>query len=224
MLKVTVDNKAALAHLAGLGQQIKYATARALTATAKEVQRRIPAALEKDLDRPTEFTKRGTFVIPARKDKLEAVVGFKDRQASYLKWQIEGGSRSPSKKALRLPSAIGLDQHGNLPKGVIQKLIAVARKESKMAKRTSRRIKVSSKLDIFYGDPKDVGGHRFPPGIYKIVKNGMREQMVPLVVFPQKSARYKHRFKFYEMAEQTIREVWANEFEKAIAEAIRTAR
>lgn len=152
------------------------------------------------------------------------MVGFRDKQAAYLRWQIEGGTRAPTKKALRLPSAIKLDQHGNLPKGIIQKLIAVARKESKMAKRTSRRIKVSNKLDIFYGDPADVGGHKFPPGIYKIVKQGNRQQLVPLIVFPQQSARYKPRFKFREMAERTVAEVWAREFDKAFAEAMRTAR
>lgn len=213
-----------VANLAGMSKQLRYATAVALTKTARAVANEMPAVLDKYLDKPTPFTKRGLFVTAANKQNLTAVVGFRDRQASYLKWQIEGGSRPPARKALKLPSAIRLDQYGNIPKGVIAQLVAVARKEGQLKKRASRRIAVSNKLDLFYGDPKDVGGHKFPPGIYKIVKQGVREQLVPLVVFPQRSARYKPRLPFRREAERVVEREWRRQFDAAFAEAVRTAR
>lgn len=225
MIKVKFEGlDATLANLKGLGKQVRYAAAVALTKTAKKVSDAMPSVMERQLDRPTSFTKAGMRIERATPDKLTAVVTFKDRQKSYLKWQIEGGTRAPNRKALRLPSAIKLDQYGNIPKGVIAKLVAVARKESKLAKRTSRRIAVSNKLDLFYGDPKDVGGHKFPPGIYKIVKQGAREQLVPLIVFPQQSARYKPRFNFVREGEAIVQREWRSTFDQALADALRTAR
>lgn len=210
---------AVMAKLSGQQKQVQFAAAKALTQTAKKIQQNIPAYLEKELDKPTPFTKSGTFVQAARKDKLEAVVGFKDRQASYLKWQVDGGMRSPTKTALRLPSAVRLNEYGNLPKGIIQQLVAVARKESKLSKRTSRRIKVSNQQELFYGDPKDVGNHKFPPGIYKLVKQAGRSQLVPLIVFPQTTANYRPRLDLEKFAKPIV----ASEFEPAFREALRQA-
>ena len=224
MITIKVDNKAALAALAGLEKQVRFATARALTATAKKIQEGMPAELERALDKPTDFTKRGTFLKAATKDSLTAIVGFKDRQASYLKWQVEGGVRTPNKKALKLPSAIKLDAHGNIPKGIIKQLIAVARKEGKVGKRTSRRIQVSSKLELFYGDPKDVGARKFPPGIYKIVKQGTRGQLVPLIVFPAVSAKYKPRLNLQRFAQGVVDREWQQQFDVAMRNALSTAR
>lgn len=224
MINIKVDATKTMAMLAGLEKQVKYATARALTATAKKIQAELPGELERALDRPTDFTKKGTFVTRAERDNLTAVVGFKDRQASYLKWQIEGGTRAPTKKALRLPSAVKLDAFGNLPKGIIKQLIAFARKERKMAKKTSKRIAISNKVDLFYGDPADLGGKRFPPGIYKIVKQGDRGQLIPLVVFPAVSAKYKPRLHLQRFAQSVVDREWQSQFATAWSEAMRTAR
>ena len=166
-LTITTNLAEVRRRLSGLEKQVNFAASKALNDTAREVRKAIPAGLRRSLDRPTPFTasEGATFIRPARRDNLTAEVLFKDRQASYLRYQVEGGVRRPKRRALRLPSAIQLDQYGNLPRGIIQQLIAVARKESKLGKRKARRIQVSNKLDLFYGDPKDVGGRNFPPGI-----------------------------------------------------------
>jgi hypothetical protein len=224
MLKVTVQGDFGKSMIAGLKKQLPYVTAKALTATAKELQRRIPAALEQQLDRPTPFTKSGVFVIPARKDKLEAVVGFKDKQARYMRLQIEGGTRSPGARGLKLPGNIVLDQFGNIPKGVITKMIQAAKagKYGSAVKKglgINARGKAPANLSLFYGQPK--GMPNLPVGIWRRDGN----QITPVIVFPtNKPARYKPRFKFNELAERTVREVWASEFDKSFADAMRTAR
>jgi len=67
-----------------LHPQFQFACAKALTDTVRLVRAAMPAHLERTLNRPTQFTKAGFFIQPARKDALSAVVGVKDRQAQYL--------------------------------------------------------------------------------------------------------------------------------------------
>jgi len=206
--------------------QIPFATAKALTRTAQAVQREIPAALERELDRPTAFTKRGTFIVPARKGTLRAAVGFKDRQAEYMRYQIEGGVRAPKKKALRLPGEVVLDDYGNLPKGTIAKLIAAA-KAGKYGAVVKKRLGIGDRrkkagdLALFYGQPKGHPG--LPVGIWRRIP-GNPGTIVPVIVFPKQVARYRPRFRFHALVEKVVRETFPREFSAAFADAVRTAR
>lgn len=177
-----------------------------LNDAARQIQRDMPGYLTQRLDRPTRFTAstNAMFVRYATPGHLEASVLFKDKQSNYLKWVAEGGIKSPGPKGLKLPSAIKLNQHGNIPKGVIAQLIAVARKEGKLGKRRARRIQVSNKVEIFYGDPADHGTKNWPPGIYKIVNDGARRSLIPLVVFPRVNARYTKRLDFDAFGRQVL--------------------
>jgi hypothetical protein len=226
-LNITTNLADVRRQFAGLEKQVNFAASKALNETAREVRKAIPAGLRRSLDRPTPFTagEGATFVKPARRDSLVAEVLFKPRQASYLRYQVEGGVRSPTRRALRLPSAVKLNEYGNLPRGIIQQLISVARKESRLGKRRSRRIQVSNKLDLFYGDPRDVGGRNFPPGIYKIVKlSPERSQLVPLIVFPETVARYRKRVDLLAIARPVVASAFSPAFARALREALATAR
>lgn len=228
MISIKVDVKGldqTMARIEGMGKQVNYATAVALTSVAKKAQAAMPAAMERALDRPTPFTKGSIFVRPATKTNLAAIVGFKDRAATYMAKQIMGGTVNPGNKGLRLPATVALNQYGNIPKGLIGQLIAVAKKESKLTKRKSRLIKVSNKVELFYGDPTDVGGHNFPPGIYKRVDLGNgRRQLIPVVIFPRVAAHYKPRFRFQQEVETIVHREWDAEFNRALENALRTAR
>ncbi len=221
IVKVSFDSKAVLAQLSGLQKQVAYAASKALNATGKKVADAMPAEIEKAIDKPTPFTKKGVRVLKyANKGNLEAVVGFAPAQARYMQWQIEGGTRQPGPAGLKIPAAINLDAFGNIPKGVIGKLIAAARKEKNLAKATARRVKVSNKVELFYGDPTDQKGKPWPRGIYKIA-NG---QLIPLVLFPVKAARYRPRFDYPRIAAAIVEKEWPRQFEIALAQALRTAR
>lgn len=223
MLTVQVKGDFGMSMLGNLEKQVRFATAKALTRTAQAVQRAMPTALAQDLDRPNDFTKRGTFVTPARKDNLQAVVGFKDQQARYMRLQIEGGTRSPGARGIKLPGNIALDQYGNIPRGQIAKLIAAA-KSGKYGKAVRTRLGINAKgrapsdLALFYGQPK--GRPDLPVGIYRRMPNGI----MPVVTFTQKSMSYKPRFKFKELAERVVSDTFAAEFDAALTDAMRTAR
>lgn len=226
MITVKLEGMDALkARLQGMGKQVRFAAAQALTQTAGKIKEATPAALEKALDRPTPFTKRGLYVKSARRDNLVAEVGFMAKQAEYMRYQIAGGSRDPGAKGLKLAANIKPNEFGNIPKGLIAQLVKVAQQEKKLSKVKARRIKVSNKVELFYGDPSDVGGHKFPRGIYKRIDLGNgRGQLVPLIIFPVTTARYKPRFDFRKVAEAIVRKEFDGLFQAALRNALATAR
>jgi hypothetical protein len=137
--------------------------------------------------------------------------------------QIEGGSRSPGARGIKLPGNVTLDQYGNIPRGLIAKLIAAAR-SGKYGKAVKTRLGINAKgrapsdLSLFYGQPK--GRTDLPVGIYRRMPNGL----LPVVLFSQKTAKYQPRFKFKELAQRVVKDTFASEFDAALADAMRTAR
>ncbi len=107
-----------------LRRQIPYATARALTKTAQDVQADVTKELPKVFDRPNPFTMRAIAYDPANKSSLTSRVYIRPIQAAYLGLEITGGTRRPKKKALVLPTDYPTDQYGNIPRGTIKKLLA----------------------------------------------------------------------------------------------------
>jgi hypothetical protein len=210
-----------LGFLARLHDQFPFAVASAITATLKDVQREIPAALERDLDNPTPFTKGGTYVTPARKTHLVGEVGFKDVQSGYLHWQVRGGLRAPARKAQRLPAVVDKNEYGNLPAGLIRQLVARARAGRRTTKTQAKRFGVSSALDLFYGDPADSR----PPGLYKRVAISSTEhRLIPIVVFPAISARYEQRFDFDALCQRVVARRFAPNLAAAWDRALATAK
>lgn len=106
-IDVRVDLKNAERYLQGLRKdQVPFATAYALTQTAKDSQQRIVDDMRRSFDRPKPFTLNGTFVSPATKSRLEATIKLKDGNNKinpenskrgtpdkYLRAQVQGGAR-----------------------------------------------------------------------------------------------------------------------------------
>lgn len=224
-LSVEFDGAGLRRKLENIQKQTRFAAAKALTQTAAAVKAAVPDELDRVLDRPVPFTKRGLYIRAARRDNLQAEVGFMPKQAEYMRYQIAGGVRSPGRGGLKLPSAIQLNEFGNIPKGTITQLIAVANKERKLGKVKARRIRVSSSVELFYGDPADVGGKNYPRGIYKRIQlGGGRGQLVPIVVFPNSSARYQARFDFRRLAQTVVDRDFDRFFKVAFADAMKSTR
>lgn len=217
-----------LANIAGMQKQLRFATAVALTRTAQDIRDALPAAMERDLDRPTGFTKRGLFVKAARRDDLTAVVGFMDRQARYMRLQIEGGTREPGPRGIKLPGNIQLNSFGNIPRGTIDKLKAMAQ-DGTLAKGIARRLGVGNRrkgaapIQLFLGKPQGRGWEKAPMGIWRRVP-GSPGKLIPVVVFEDTPARYKPRFHLRREAEAVVRRRWSINFDRALADAMRTAR
>lgn len=220
-LNLTHNLSGGLGFIDRLNPQYRFAVAKALTDTARIVQRLMPAEVERDLDAPTSFTKRGFYATAARKDTLESVVGVKNQQAEYLYFQIEGGSRAPKKKALRLPSVVQLNPYGNVPPGLIRQLVVRAKAGRRATKSQARRFGVSQAIDLFYGEP----GDGRPAGIYKrVVLRSTRQQLVPVIVFPKQHAKYEKRFAFHDHAKRIALREFGPALDRTWKLALATAR
>lgn len=110
LLDVRTDLKQAERYLQGLRKdQVPFATAYALTQTAKDAQSNIIEEMQRVFDRPKPFTLNGTFVKAATKRDLTALVKLKDGHFGastessrrgypdkYLAAEITGGARRPT--------------------------------------------------------------------------------------------------------------------------------
>lgn len=90
MISIQIDTGPIVRALEGSTKQIPFAIASALTATAKAGQAEIVDTLGEDMTIRNGWTAKGIRIEPARKDKLEAAVGSRDR---FMALQALGGER-----------------------------------------------------------------------------------------------------------------------------------
>jgi hypothetical protein len=229
------------------GRQGTFAAAVALTRTAQDVRAGERAQMEKDLDRPTPYTKNSLFLQRATKEDLTAKVWLKDDRAGsgtpatqYLLPQIMGGSRALKgfEVALRaqglLPdgmqavpgSGVKLDAYGNVSKGTINRILSQLRVQrtdgyESRATGSKRSNRTKRKQGVQYFVLLQPHG-RLRPGIYARSLADQR-RVTPVFVYVS-GQRYGKRFRFFEAAERIIRERFAVHFRAELAKALRTAR
>ncbi len=224
-MSISISVHSTLGDLTGWAQrlqrdQMPFATALALTLTAKDAEGELTRAMPQYLDKPTPFSMKAWTTSRATKGSLVARVFAKDAQAKYLRWQIDGGERAPTRKALKLPTAIALDQFGNIPKRDLAKLIQLAKQGKRLTRVRGARLGISTAIDLFYGAPDD--GR--PAGIYKRVQQGSVHHLIPLVVFPRKAAHYKPRLPMASIVGRAVRGRFAANFATAWSRAVGSAR
>ncbi|WP_338572018.1 hypothetical protein V6L78_28205 [Pseudomonas canadensis] len=105
-------------------KQVAFATAQALTALAKEVQADEIQNIAATFKKPKPFTQKSVGVRGARKDTLTATVFVRPIAAKYLDPYEGGGRHVLSGRALFNPKNIKLDQYGQLPRKVLDRLKA----------------------------------------------------------------------------------------------------
>lgn len=231
-INITTNLDAVRAQLGTQAKQVSFAAAVALTKTAAKIKQALPAALDRTLDRPTPFTKNGTYLKAARKDNLVAEVNFREIQSRYLRLQVEGGVRNPGSAGIKLPGNIQLNAFGNVPKGVIGQLKAAAGNGSLSAAITLRlgvagnRRKGVAPLQLFYGKPQGKGWEDAPMGIWRRVPGvgSAKGKLVPVIVFENTPARYSKRLDLEAIAKPIVEANFASEFDKALTSALATAR
>ena len=234
-LNITTTVKAALTQISNAQKQVKFAAARALTETAKDVQKAVPSTLARSLDRPAPFTRNNsTFIKVATPATMEAAVLFKDRQAKYLRLQVEGGVYRPGDAGIRLPGNIQVNAFGNIPQGTIAKLKAAAQ-NGQLSAAIARRLNVTGQrrkgqrnkpLQLFFGVPTGKGWENAPLAIWRRVEGsaGGPGKLIPVIVFEKKPVRYTPRVNLVAMAQPILRQRFAINFDKALRDALATAK
>ena len=209
-IKVKADTKRVKRFLTNVQkQQIPFATARAITQTLQIAKKDVIRQLDKDIDRPTPFTRRGFRVDAAKKQTLKGRLFILPKQNDYLQYQIFGGIRLPKGVALALrpakpgPGRIRLNRFGNIP-------------PSQAARAQLAKGAFSATINGI-------------PGIWKAptktksgkLRKGSRFQ---LLLAYERQAVYRPRYRFFERGQNSIRVNWPRTFERSFKDAIRTAR
>ncbi|MBP6083526.1 MAG: hypothetical protein KA732_19920 [Providencia sp.] len=105
-------------------KQIPFATAQALTSTARKIENAQKVALQRNLESPTPFTVKSIKSRGARKSDLRAKVFVMNIAAEYLTPFEKGGVHKLNGSALLNPKNIKLNKYGNLPRNKLSSLKA----------------------------------------------------------------------------------------------------
>lgn len=112
--------------LLGVQKQVRFATARAITATVRKIEAAEKENLRQKLDNPTPFTVNSVRSKGATRDNLSGQVFIMDTAVPYLEPFEKGGLHylKEGRKAILNPKNIRLNKYGNLPKAKLQQLKA----------------------------------------------------------------------------------------------------
>jgi hypothetical protein len=217
--------------------QLPFATASALTKTAKLVQTATVAEMRKVFDRPTPFTLASTMVKPATKTNLVAQLILKNVNQKgappsvWLEPNIDGGERQAKRSEMllrqygMLPNDMfyvpglgaDLNRYGNISAGQLIKVMSalqafpqggyLANKSARLGARANKETD-----NIFVGKP--AGGY-LPLGVYQRMPDGKLKSILIFVKRPH----YGKILPFYELA----REVFGSNFQAEFNVALRNA-
>ncbi len=201
-----------------LRKQIPFATAQAMTAVVRKIEDAQKVAMQRNLDNPTPFTVKGVRSKGARKTDLTAKVFVMPTAASYLEPFEIGGMHKLSGSTLLNPKAIKLNKYGNLPRNKLSSL--------------------KSKENTFIGDISGVNGvwqrrkakkgkkgrkrlQRSPNGTRRDRK---KQPMPKLLIRFGDALPVEPVLGYQDRAMKMTQALLPQEINRAIAEAIRTAR
>lgn len=247
MIKMSVkfDMGPVQRHLAAVQRQVPFATAVALTRTAKRVQAELIDEMKREFDRPTPWTLKATFLSSAKPRNLEAVTGIKDQayagnrlsSAQILSHQFAGGGRHVKALEvwLRRAGYLGanefvapgagakLDRYGNMSRGQVQQILSQLKAGADSAShasgsaRSKRNVKRAGK--IFWSNGSGRAAH-LPRGAWQ--RAGLH--LVKPLLIAVASPSYTRRIDLRKLGEKVVRQHAQREFNQALEAALRTAR
>jgi hypothetical protein len=234
-------------------KQALFAARMALNRTAQWADTEVRKEMRTVFHQPTTYFLRSLRIIYAYAGKLQAGLWFKDGgsamggEAMVLP-HIEGGRRQlkPMEQRLQraglLPSGwyvvpgagADLDANGNMSRGQISLVLNVlgTYREAgynKANAKTAERLKRGNARKGVYGYElwvNPVGGKRaqhLPPGVYKRIETGFGTSLKPVLIFVSR-ANYRRRLDFFGVVHRVFEQRFPGEFERAFANALRTAR
>lgn len=206
---------------ASLQKQVRFATMKAINATAVAVAKAEGDEVQKVFDKPTPFIRKGFGIEYARRDNLTAIVFIRPKQAEILRPHIEGGKRGQKKFEQRLAGeakasgfwvpgqGIKLNSYGNLTLAQLKAISDGLRKTGKY-------------VEVFAGQPRNLPNAPF--GIWGRLKRGKEKGKLKPLLIRIAQPGYRKRFDFFGVAQKTVGSVFAAEFDKALTLALATAR
>jgi hypothetical protein len=226
-------------------KQVKFASAVALTRTAYKVVSAEGDEMQRVLDRPRPQTVRALLVRRATRDNQTAIVSLKTRSAGipaaeYLEADILGGRRALKRSELML-QAVGilpqgmqtapgkgadLDAYGNMSRGQMAQILSYFRTygstplNSPRMNMTSARAAKLRRTKSYFVISADGKKTKLAPGIWMRDATG---SIKPILMFIRPGS-YKRIFDFERVGVTAANASFADEFNRAFVDAMRTAR
>lgn len=231
--------------------QVPFATALALTRTAKLAEEAEVKEIKDVFDRPTPFAQNSVYTKTATKRDLVAYVAIKSDAGKgtpaekFLSAEIKGGSRVAKRFEVALQavgamppgyrampgSAAKLDGYGNMSRGQIVQILSYfkafpeqghhANITDKRRTKLARGTKSKVGFEFFAVKPGETG--HLLPGIYQRFKFGHGSSIKPIIIFVD-GALYHAIFDFGYVAASTTAKQFPQQLRIAFADAIRTRR
>ena len=247
-IKVETNFQSIREALKKAADQVPFAAAVALTATARKVVDAQTKVMARVFDRPTAFTLNSLRVVPAKKSTLVATVQTKDAGASgrsadtWLAPGITGGPRREKgiERAMRaagiLPSGMSmvpgpgaqLDSFGNWRRAHMAAVLvdmrvagikAVERRVGKAKAKDAQRTR--PRQSRYFVVPSQDGD--LEPGIYERRRSGFGTAIRAVAFFTRGRPRYRKRFPFEQVGKRVANKEFPIEFDRAFEAAMQTA-
>ena len=197
-VSVKADIKQATRYLTKVQRkQIPFATSLAINKTLQNIQKKEQEQMVVRLDRPTSQTVKAVRIAPSKKKVLpiSGSVFLLDWAAEYLNYQIEGGTRR-TKTAVPTSNA-KLNKFGNIP----------GRKTGLLKRKTDF-----------------IATIRGTAGVWRKTGSRNNKQLRLIHAFIE-NPRYKPaRWPFYKIGAKVVDRKFSINFNRALADALRTAR
>ena len=179
-------------------QQVPFASAKALTFTARDAAMVERADLPKTFRQPTPWIARGIRFAPATKAEQIASVFVMPQQSAYLSPYVFGLRQPGTGGGRRVARPVNqrTNRYGNLTRGTVRRLMA--------------------KPNTFAGRVKGVDGVWQRAG-------GRRNPRLKLLVAFDRVEAVRRRYRWQDRVAQTVFERHPEHFVAALADAVRTA-
>ncbi len=207
-------------------------TERALNNVSFAGREALQQHMQQVFDRPTQFTLNAPFVNRARRHNLTAEVTLQgkfinDIEKSFLAAQVRGGARKPKRmeQLLRSRGMLGadeflapskfqpLDAFGNVPRSVVQKVLANLQANFDPKQNTpTGGARGGKKKGEYFFTRKGIKGARLT-AIWR--RTGAGNAIPAFVV--TRAPKYRKRLAFEATVNRAVIEKWPREFERAVA-------
>jgi hypothetical protein len=221
-------------------RRFNAAIATALTRAGKAAQEELRRDIMATFDKPTPFTLNALRLWPAKADKLEARVGFRDDYTggsnanNYLMPHVEGGTRVLKRLERQLQSAgalpggwyavpgqgAAIDSYGNPSRGQVQQILSqlrirdIAGADNAMAAGKKGIAAQRRAGGRFFVMPV---GSKVQPGIYQREMFG--RNITPVYIFVS-GVQYRKRWDFWNRAKAIAERELPKEITRSVQEHI----
>lgn len=249
MIKISITGlDATVAALAGQQKQINYAASRALNNLAFKTNAKIKADMKATFKGgASPYALRAFQIDKASRNHLTAVIRLRDdapaggtayrkalghlftggtRQWKKVEGLLRGMGIIPSGLMAVPGAAARLDARGNMSRAELREMFGVLKSTLRNARvyRKTGGGKEAKGIGYFVVRPGSTGRtSRLQPGIWRRIETGRSSTIKPLVMFV-KRGRWNKAIDLDTLGRDIVREHWRGEFNRELANAIRTAK